>query len=273
MVAFFFLGIYGRVVAYLPAWCVSLLCALLTKVALTTSLRERVERGMRRFPWAEDPDIEDLTTQHVRFLVEVFHHMLFLRYHLRPRNRVTDRVKREGEDYLHEALKDKGGIILVSLHLGNFFWAISNLAGTYPTNLVVRGENDPRWEAFSAKMRNKVGIKTIYSKGGALKIKGRLKQGELVVFVIDQYILPFFYGPDHSLKTIVPRVAQLTGAPVIPFYTLQEGRDIIVRFLPPLKEVSASVLEDMLMQMIRGNPPLWFWWRRLGKVKRGRRKA
>jgi len=122
-------------------------------------------------------------------------------------------------------------------------------------------------------MRNKMGIKSIYSEGGALKIKERLKQGELVAFVIDQYSLPFFYGPDHPLKEIVPRVAQMTGAPVIPFYTLQEGRDIIVRFLPPLQEISPSVLEGMLMQMIRENPHLWFWWRRLGKIKRGRPKA
>jgi len=101
-------------------------------------------------------------------------------------------------------------------------------------------------------------------------MKARLKQGELVAFVIDQYTLPFFYESGHPLKKVVPRVAQMTGVPVIPFYTLQEGGDIIVRFLPPLQEVSPSVLEAMLMQMIRENPHLWFWWRRLGKVKRER---
>jgi len=273
MVAFFLLGIYGRVVAYLPAWCVSLLCALITKVALATSLRERVERGMRRFPLSGNHDVEDLTKQHIRFLVEVFHHMLYFRYHHRPQYGVTDKVKREGEDHLQKALKDKKGVILVSLHLGDFFWSISYLAAVYPAYLIVRGESDPRWEAFGLKMREKAGIKTIYSEGGALKIKEKLKQGELVVFVIDQYILPFFYGPDHPFKGIVPRVAQLSGAPVIPFATLHDGRHTIVRFLPPLKEVSTSALEAMVIRMIRENPHLWFWWRRLGKVKRGQRKA
>lgn len=273
MISFFLLGLYGRMVAYLPSCCVFLWSALLARLALATSLRERVKRGMKRFPWSEDPDVDELTIQHVRFLTDMFHCLLFLGYHHRPHNRVSDRVTREGEGHLRKALKDKRGVILVSLHLGNFFWSISYLAGAYPTNVVIRRESDPRWEAFSLRMRNKLGIKTIYSERGALQIKGRLKQGELVVFVIDQYTLPFFYGSNHPLKKIVPRVAQMTDVPVILFYTLYKDRDIIVRFLPPLQEVSPSVLEGMLLQMIRENPHLWFWWRRLGKIKRGQRKA
>lgn len=169
MIAFFLLGIYGRLIAYLPPWCVSLLGSLLARVALATSLRERVERGMKRFPWAIDHDLEVMTRRHIRFLVDVFHSMLYLRYHHRPLPRVVDKVKREGEEYLQQALKDKKGVILCSLHLGDFLWSISYLASAYPANLIVRGESDPRWEAFGLKMRQKLGIKTIYSEGGALK--------------------------------------------------------------------------------------------------------
>jgi lauroyl/myristoyl acyltransferase len=272
MWTFFFIGMYGTMVAYLPPWCVSLLCALLASVARLTSLKSRVERGMRRFPGQLDDDVEDLTRRHIRFLVDVFHNMLYLSYHHQPTRRVRATVKCEREAYLQEALKNDKGVILCSLHLGNFFASIAYLATIYPVNLVVRGESNPRWEAFGMRMRQKTGIKTIYSEGGALKIKARLKQGELVVFVIDQYILPFFYGPDHPLREVVPRVAQLSGAPVIPFFTLHDKGHTIVRFLPPLAEVSPSGLEDMIMQRIRENPHLWFWWRRLGKIKRSQRK-
>jgi lauroyl/myristoyl acyltransferase len=272
MWTFFFIGIYGRIVAYLPPWCVSLLCALIARVAGSTSLKSRVERGMRRFPGQPDDDVEDLTRRHIRFLVDVFHNMLYFSYHHRPTRRVRATVKCEGEAYLTEALKSKRGAILFSLHLGDFFSSIAYLATAYPVNLVVRGESNPRWEAFGMRMRQKTGIKTIYSEGGALKIKAQLKEGELVVFVIDQYILPFFYGPDHPVREVVPRVAQLTGAPVIPFFTLHDKGHIILRFLPPLAEVSSSGLEDILMQGIRENPSLWFWWRRLGKIKRSQRK-
>lgn len=272
MWTFFFVGIYGRIVAYSPPWCVSLLCVLLARIARLTSLKARVERGMRRFPGIGDDDVEDLTRRHIRFLVEVFHNMLYIGYHHRPTRRVRARVKQEGKAYLTEALRNKRGAILVSLHLGNFFASIANLATVYPVNLVVRGESNPRWEAFGRRMRQKTGIKTIYSEQGALKIKSRLKQGELVVFVIDQYVLPFFYGPDHPLREIVPRIAQLSGAPVIPFFTLSNKGHTIVRFLPPLSKVSSSGLEDIIMQGIRETPHLWFWWRRLGKVKRGQRK-
>ena len=203
----------------------------------------------------------------------MFHRLFFLGYHHRGRNRAAERVQREGEEHLNKALKDKKGVILLSLHLGDFCWSISYLASAYPTNAVVRGENDPRWEALSLRMREKMGIKTIYGEGGALTIKGRLKQGELMVFLLDQYILPFFYGPHHSLKKIIPRIAQLSGAPVIPFYTLHDGKHIIARFLPPLQEISPSVLEAMVMQIVRENPHLWFWWLRLGKIKRGRPQA
>jgi len=226
---------------------------------------------MRRFPGIRDDDVEDLTRRHIRFLVDVFHDMLYVAYHHRPMRRVRATVKREDEAYLQDALTNDNGVILVSLHLGNFFESIGYLATAYPVNLVVRGESNPRWEAFGMRMRQKTGIKTIYSERGALKIKSRLKAGEIVVFVIDQYILPFFYGPNHPLREIVPRVAQLSGAPVIPFYTLHDNRYTIVRFLPPLTEVSSSGLEDIIMQGIREHPPLWFWWRRLGKVKRGQR--
>ena len=267
MWTFFFLGIYGRIIAYLPACCISLLCAVVAKVASLTSLESRVERGMRRFPEQLDGDVEDLTRRHIRFLVDVFHNMLYLVYHHQPSRSVRATVKCEGEAYLSEALKNKRGTILISLHLGNFFESIAYLATVYPVNLVVRGESNPLWEAFGMRMREKTGIKTIYSEGGALPIKAKLKQGELVIFVIDQYILPFFYGRDHPFREVVTRVAQLSDAPVIPFVTLHENRHIILRFLPPVAEVSSSGLEDMIMQEIRENPHLWFWWRRLGKIK------
>jgi lauroyl/myristoyl acyltransferase len=272
MWTFFFLGIYGRIAAYLPSWCVSSLCAVVAKVASLTSLKARVERGMRRFPGIKDDDVENLTRIHIRLLVDVFHNMLYMNYHHQPIRRVSTTVKREGEAYLQDALKNNKGVILCSLHLGNFFKSIAYLAAVYPVNLVVRGESNPRWEAFGMRMREKTGIKTIYSEGGALQIKKRLKQGELVIFVIDQYILPFFHGPDHPGREVVPRVAQLSGAPVIPFFTLYDRRHTILRFLPPLAEVSASGLKDISMQGIRENPALWFWWRRLGKIKRGQRK-
>ena len=53
---------------------------------------------------------------------------------------------------------------------------------------------------------------------------------------------------------------------------IYDDKHVIVRFLPPLKEVSPSGLADMMMQAINGNPSLWFWWRRLGKIKRGERR-
>jgi lauroyl/myristoyl acyltransferase len=272
MIAFFLLGIYGRIIAYLPPWCISLLGSLLARVALVTSLRERVERGMRKFPWAKGYGVEDLARKHIRFLVDVFHNMLYLRYRHHPLPRVIDKVKREGEEYLRQAVKKRDGVLLCSLHLGDFLWSISYLAAAYPANLLVRGESNPRWEAFGTRMRQKFGIKGIYTEGAVRKIKEKLKKGELVIFIIDQYLLPFFHGPDHPFREVVPRLAQLTEAPVIPFYTLQEGRHIIVRFLPPLEQVSSSRLEETMMHIINENPHLWFWWRRLGKIKRGERR-
>jgi lauroyl/myristoyl acyltransferase len=272
MIAFFFLGIYGRMIAYLPPWCVSLLGALLTRVALATSLRERVERGMRKFSLTKDYDIEDLVRKHIRFLVDVFHNMLYFRYHSRPLSKVATMVKREGEAYLQEAFKKASGAILVSLHLGDFFCSITSLASVYPTNLMVRSERNPRWESFKSKMMQRCAIKSIYTEGGVRQILERLKKGELVLFVIDQYILPYFHGTNHPFREVVPRLAQLTDAPVIFFYTLQEGKHIIVRFLPLLKEDCSSRLEDTMMHVINENPHLWFWWRRLGKIKRGKRR-
>lgn len=273
MVAFLLLSLYGRVIAFLPSWCSSLLCRLLTRVALLTSLRSRVERGMGRFPWAKQYDVEDLARKHIRFLVDMFHKLLYIRYHPWPRRRVANQVRYENEGYLKEALMGKKGVILLSIHMGNFFWSIADLSSVYPINLVVRVEKNPGMEAFATKMREKWQIRAFHSEGGALKIRDKLKKGEIVIFVIDQYILPFFYGPDHPLRHIFPRLVRVSGAPVIPFYTLDDNCHIITRFLPPLKEVSPAVLEDMVMQMVEERPHLWFWWRRLGRVGRSQPRA
>ena len=273
MVAYLLLCLYGRVIAFLPSWGSRLLCMLVGRVALLTSLRSRVERGMRQFPWTRDYDVEDLARKHIRFLVDMFHKLLYIRFYPWPRHRVANEVRYENEGYLKEALMGKRGVILLSLHIGNFFWSIANLSTVYPTNLVVRGEKDPRWEAFAMKMREKWGIKAIYSEGAALKIKDKLKKGEIVVFVIDQYIFPFFYGPDHPLREMLPRLVEINSVPVIPFYTLGDNSHIIVRFLPPLNEVAPAVLENMVMQGVKERPELWFWWRRLGKVNKSLQQA
>jgi lauroyl/myristoyl acyltransferase len=220
---------------------------------------------MGQFPWTRDCDLEDLAREHIRFLVDLFHKLLYIRFYPWPRHKVANEVRYENEGYLKEALMGKRGVILLSLHTGNFFWAIAHLSAYYPTNLMVRGEKNPRWEAFAAKMREKWQIKTIYSEGAALKIKNKLRKGEIVIFFIDQYIFPFFYGPDHPFRQILPRLVQISGAPVIPFYTLDDNGYIIIRFLPPLKEVSSAVLEDVITQGVKERPDLWFWWRRLGK--------
>ena len=268
MVGFLLLSLYGRAIAFLPSRYTSLLCKLVARVAVMTSLRSRVERGIRQFPLTKDDDVEDLARKHIRFLVDVFHKLLFVRYHPSPRHRVANEVSFENEGYLKEALMDKRGVILLSIHMGNFIWSICDLSLLYPTNLLVRAEKRPRWESFGAKAREKFQIKTIYSEGAGLKIKDKLRNGEIVVFLIDQYVLPFFHGPDHPFRKIIPRLAKITSAPVIPFYTVENGTHIIGRFLPPLKETSAAALEDMAVQIVKERPHLWFWWRRMGKVRR-----
>ena len=268
MVAHHLLSLYGRITAFLPSWCLSLLCMLVTRVVLFTSLRSRVERGMGQFPRTRDRDVQDLARKHIRFLIHMFHNLLYIRYHPWPRRRLAKQVRCKDEDYLKEALAGNRGVILLSIHLGNFFWSIAYLSTLYPVNLVVRGEKDPRWEAFARKMREMWQIKTIYSEGAALKIKQRLKRGEIVIFVLDQYISSLFYGPDHPFKQILPRIEQISGAPVIPFYTLEDKSHVIIRFLPPLKEVSPAILEDLVMQGVNERPDLWFWWRRLGRSEK-----
>jgi lauroyl/myristoyl acyltransferase len=214
---------------------------------------------MGQFPWTRDYDVEDLARKHVRFLVDMLHKLLYIRYHPWPRHRLANEVRYENEGFLKETLKCKRGVILLSIHIGNFFWSIAHLSTVYPTNLVVRAEKNPLLEDFARKMREKWQINAIYSgAGAAFKIRNKLKKGEIVIFVIDQYIFPFFYGPDHPLKQIFPRLVQISGAPVIPFYTLEDNSHVVIRFLPPLKEVSLALLEDVVMQGSKNGPIFGF---------------
>ncbi|HXX36372.1 MAG TPA: hypothetical protein VEM15_18035 [Thermodesulfobacteriota bacterium] len=81
--------------------------------------------------------MEDLAQNHIRFLVDMFHKLLYVRYHPWPRRRVANQVRYENEGYLKEALMGKKGVILLPIHRGNFFWSFGGLSLIYPFNLLV----------------------------------------------------------------------------------------------------------------------------------------
>ena len=161
MLFFSLLGIYGKMIAYLPSWCVLLLCALLARIACMTSLKSHVEHGMSKFLLKSDCDVAALAKNNIQFLIDMLHNLLVLRYRHQPKYKVLNSVHCEDIQYLEKGLQGDTGVILVSLHMGNFFWSISYLSYLYAINLVVRGEGNPKGEDFALKMRQKSGIKTI----------------------------------------------------------------------------------------------------------------
>ena len=100
------------------------------------------------------------------------------------------RVEIKGEDNLKRALARGKGVILVSGHFGNFPLMMARLSlSGYSINGIMHAMRDTRVEKLFQEKRNRLGVKTIYSKPrkACVDVSIRaLRNNELLFIPIDQ---------------------------------------------------------------------------------------
>lgn len=178
----------------------------------------------------------------------------------------------EGIEHLEQALaKDKGVIMLTghfsTLEIGGILMALYT-----PLNAVYKKAHNPMFNTFMDFYRNKHLQKAIPNTSVRDFIKG-LRNGVATWYAPDQdftqniVFAPFLGGIAGTL-TSTAKMAEMTGASVVPFYPqrLDKGKGYKLVILPALEnfpsgdqQEDASCVNLAIEEMVRKNPEQYVW--------------
>lgn len=191
------------------------------------------------------------------------------------------RIDEPARNLVAETLRRGQGVILATAHVGN--WDISARAlrrTARPVNIVMAREPNETTQEYARRAREQVGVNVILSDSSvfsAFNMIRALRRNEILAIQIDRSgsvptgpagvrAVPFFGAP--ALFQEGPfHLSRLSGAPVVPVFTLRRGlRHYEVRLGEPRYvsregDDSARALREtvaFLEETIRANPEQWF---------------
>jgi len=185
---------------------------------------------------------------------------------------LLDMIHVEGIEYLHAA---KGRpIIALAPHFIGLNMGGIRVAYEYPgTASVYSRQKNPVLERVFLKARMRFGDPHLVSRQEGLRSIVRvIRSGKPFYFLPDMdfgprdSIFSTFFGVKTATITTLPRLAQLTGAAVIPVVTRQVGDGYVVRFYPEWKDYPTGDIEADVRRMnafieerVREMPEQYFW--------------
>ena len=185
----------------------------------------------------------------------------------------------EGQTHFEQALDKTEGVILLSAHFTSFELGGRVLAFMMPDvdfNAVYRSHKNPVIDQLVIGQRTKHFGQTI-SKNNIREMIRCLKKGSTIWYAQDQKYsgkgslnIPFF-GVDAATNPGTSRIAKMTKATVIPFFTSRytDGKNkgrYLLRFLPPLidfpsADATADTLKinQLIEAQVREFPEQYLW--------------
>ncbi len=198
-----------------------------------------------------------------------------------PDARLRNRYTLEGKEHLEQALAAGKGAILLGGHYttleisGRLLgYEVPNVWPTY------KRAHNPLVEAlmYRARSRNNAGL--IPSKD-IRRIVRRLRAGDVVWIAPDQdfglsrSVFAPFMGIEASTLTVIERLANMSGAPVLPYYSRREGDHYRLRIAPPLKNfpsgdsvTDATAVNAAIETGVREAPGQYLWGHARFKTRR-----
>lgn len=170
------------------------------------------------------------------------------------------------------------GVLLLSLHTGNGDLATLGLTKLgYKVNLISKHFKSKWLNDLWFGIRGEQGTKFIHFEKSTFEILRALKRGEVVIFVLDQFMGPpvgartHFFGVETGTAKGLAVFAQKSGAPVVPVYNFrrEDGR-IVILADPKIPFEESGERDDnikymtqkytgQLEQIIRKSPDQWMW--------------
>lgn len=212
--------------------------------------------------------------------------MEFLRLPVMTLKDIEHYIEFAGLENLEAALAQGKGAFILTAHFGNWDLCAAALAFKgYPTNLVTKYLKIEILNQLWLDYRGRVKVNPLYREGSLREIVRRLKNNEIIGFVLDQsskraegVFVNFFGRPACT----IPGLATLTqrlGTPVVPgFIIRQKGPYHKIVLEPPVPFQKCATLEetivyntqvytDIIERYIRAHPEHWIWMHRRWKTK------
>ena len=179
----------------------------------------------------------------------------------------------EGRQHLDDALDRGKGVVLLTGHFTTLEIG-AMLVGLYTQlNGVYKKAHNPMFNAFMAHYRSTYGEELIENKNVRALIRG-LRKGRATWFAPDQdfseqdIVFTPFLGGIASTLTATARMAEMTGAKVVPFYPvrLDRGQGYRLVILPALQDFPSDDIEKdsarinkAIENMVYANPTQYGW--------------
>lgn len=179
----------------------------------------------------------------------------------------------EGREHLDAALAQGRGAILLSAHFTSLEIGTTLLALSVPICAVYRQHNNPLFEALVQRARASYAQRAI-SRDDTQGMVRALRDNLPVWFAPDQdfgrrhsIFVPFF-GVAAATLTSTSRLAKLSQAPVLPFFSqrLDDGSGYRLVLHPPLQnfpsgdmKADALRINQLIEDEVRQNPAHYLW--------------
>ena len=179
----------------------------------------------------------------------------------------------EGRQHLDDALDRGKGVDLLTGHFTTLEIG-AMLVGLYTRlNGVYKKAHNPMFNAFMVHYRSTYGEELIENKNVRALIRG-LRKGRATWFAPDQdfadqdIVYTPFLGGIASTLTATARMAEMTGADVVPFYPLRldKGKGYRLVILPALQnfpsddiEKDSARINKAIEDMVYANPGQYGW--------------
>jgi KDO2-lipid IV(A) lauroyltransferase len=196
-------------------------------------------------------------------------------------------IRYEGlEHYL--AARDEGkGVLILTGHLGA--WELSSFYHSlmgYPMSIVIRRLDNPLVDRLVNHIRCLHGNQVLHKDDFARGLLASMRRGETVGILMDTNMTPpqgsfvDFFGQSACTGTGLARIAQKTGARVLPGFLLWEEatQQYVLRFGAPLRVatsgdveadaiVNTSLFTKVIEDYVRQYPDQWLWVHRRWKTR------
>jgi KDO2-lipid IV(A) lauroyltransferase len=245
--------------------------------AVLRSRRALAERNLAHaFPEKTAAEVEALTAAVFEHFAGVVAELLFALEE--PAEALLARIRVEGVENARRAAASGRGFFFLTAHLGNWEYAALATAGAgFPMAVIGRPLDNPALEGRLQALREKTGNAVVHKADAAKELLRIMRRGGHVGILIDQHanppqnvVVPFF-GRPASTTSIVARLAERTGALVVPTscvrvgparYQLTYHPVLDIRELPEKEravEPFTARLNRILEDMIREHPDQWLW--------------
>jgi Kdo2-lipid IVA lauroyltransferase/acyltransferase len=230
----------------------------------------------------EREDILRQTYRNLGYQMAEFCHMSGYR-----REAVKSFIRYEGFEHFSHALERGKGVFVLTGHLGA--WELSSFYHSlmgHPMDIVIRRLDNPLVDDFVNGIRCKHGNRVLHKDDFARGLIASMRAGRTVGVLMDTNMTPPqgvfvpFFGIPACTASGVPRIAERTGAAVLPGFLLWEKaeRKYVLHFGEELKLkktgdsesdalANTAMFTAVLERYIRAYPEQWLWMHRRWKTR------